>query len=55
MYARKIANILRVSNSTISRELKRNAGTIREPGFEKFITKYEPNTAQIKYLNQRVY
>ncbi len=51
--ARKIATIIGVCNSTISRELKRNAITIREPVCEKYITKYEPNVAQKKYTDRR--
>ncbi len=51
MSARKIANILGFSNSTIFRELKRNAVTILEPIFEKYITKYEPNITSMYITN----
>ncbi len=50
---RKIAKIMRVSNSTISREIKRNSTILRRPGDEKLVNKYDAKTANIKYIHRR--
>lgn len=50
---RKLATILDVSNSTISREIDRNATTQRRANDDKYITKYDTNSAQTKYISGR--
>lgn len=50
---RKIASLLEVSNSTISREVRRNSTTQRRPSDEKYITKYDAVAAQNKYISRR--
>lgn len=50
---RKIASILGVSNSTISREVTRNSTTQRRSSDDKYIIKYDANSAQNKYISRR--
>lgn len=49
----KIATLLGVSNSTISREISRNSITQRRSSDDKYITKYNANTANNMYINRR--
>lgn len=50
---RKIATILGINHSTISREIARNATTQRRANDDKYITKYDANSAQTKYISRR--
>ncbi len=50
---RKIATILNVSNSTVSREIKRNSVIIRDSNLERYHLKYEAPIANTKYLDRR--
>ncbi len=50
---RKISKLIGVHHSTVSREVKRNSVTLREPLCDKYIVKYEANTANEKYLGRR--
>lgn len=50
---RKISKIMGVSNSTISREIKRNSTILRRPGDEKLVNKYDAKAANIKYIHRR--
>lgn len=50
---RKIAKLIGVHHSTVSREIKRNSVTLREPLCEKYIVKYEVYAANNKYLGRR--
>lgn len=45
--------MLEVSNSTISREVRRNSTTQRRSSDEKYITKYDAVAAQNKYVSRR--
>ncbi len=49
----KIAKIMGVSNSTISREIKRNSTILRRPGDEKLVNKYYAKAANTKYIHRR--
>ncbi len=50
---RKIAKIMGVSNSTISREVKRNSTILRRLGDEKLINKHDAKAANVKYIHRR--
>lgn len=50
---RKIATILGVNNSTISREVKRNSIMQRRYSDDKYITKYDAIAANNKYISRR--
>lgn len=50
---RKIASLLGVSNSTISREIKRNMLIQRRASDDKYIEKYDAIAADNKYISRR--